>query len=78
VKSSTLVNLKKNSEDRAAQEFVKAVDEMTINLDKELSDFRRRVKEEKVAKVEHRKGYGGGALEYYFFMLLMVAGIRRR
>ncbi len=77
VRSSTLVNLKKNSEKRSAAEFVKAVDEMIINLDKELSDFKRRVKEENVAKVENRKGYGGGSFEFYLFLLLiMVSSLR--
>jgi rhombotail lipoprotein len=50
---------------------------MTVNLDAELARFKVRVKEEKVAKVEHRKGYSGGSISYYLLVLLFVVLTRK-
>ncbi len=46
--SSTLVNLKKNSDEHSILEFRKAVDKMVVNLDKELKAFRQNTGEDKV------------------------------
>lgn len=35
---------------------------MVVNLDDELARFKVRLKEEKLAKVEHKQGYSGGGL----------------
>ena len=46
---------------------------MSVNLDAELAHFKTRVKEEKIAKVEHREGYsGGGSMGYYLLFLIFV------
>ncbi len=45
--SSSLVNLKKNSENRSLEEFKLAVDKMITNLDRELKAFRQKTGEDK-------------------------------
>lgn len=60
---------------KSLEGFSLAVSDMTINLDAELSTFKTRVKEEKIAKVEHREGYSGGAASYYWlFFIILILG----
>ncbi|TQV89262.1 rhombotarget lipoprotein [Aliikangiella coralliicola] len=61
--------------------FNVAVEQMTKNLDKELSEFRARVKEEKIATVSYKKGYSGGGSSSWFgliFLLLLVRFSRQK
>lgn len=52
---------------------------MSINLDKELNNFKTRVKEEDVAKVEYRPGHSSaGAIGIYALMLMLLLLVRRQ
>lgn len=68
---STAINVDKVTNQKALEGFELAVDDMIVNLDTELARFKTRVKEEQIAKVEHREGYSGGAL----FGLLLLTGV---
>jgi rhombotail lipoprotein len=54
------------------QGFDLAVTDMTKNLDDELARFKVRVKEEKIAKVEHSNNYSGGTIDIQFGLLLLI------
>lgn len=54
------------------------MDDMIVNLDAELSRFKTRVKEEKVAKVTHKQGYSGGGLSPLWLLLISLFAINRR
>jgi|TARA_R110000772_G_scaffold59112_1_gene133899 rhombotail lipoprotein len=73
-KRTTAIGVDDTLIQKSLEGFSLAVSDMTINLDAELSTFKTRVKEEKIAKVEHREGYSGGAASYYwlFFMILIL------
>ncbi|SDI58946.1 rhombotail lipoprotein [Ferrimonas sediminum] len=60
--SSTAVHRKGELDKLSMEGFTLAVEQMTLNLDKELHRFETRVKEEKIAKVETRPGYNGSSL----------------
>jgi rhombotail lipoprotein len=76
-KRTTAVGIDDTMTKKSLEGFGLAVADMTTNLDAELAQFKTRVKEEKIAKVEHRAGYSGGALHYYFLALLFVALTRK-
>ncbi|RYV02717.1 rhombotarget lipoprotein [Shewanella sp. OPT22] len=73
---STAVGSKKKMHDESLAGFEAAVTNMIPNLDNELSRFKTRVKEEKVAKVKKRDGYSGGALGGALLVLCFI-GFRR-
>ncbi len=79
---TTAVGVDKTIADQSLNGFSLAVTDMTKNLDSELARFKTRVKEEKVAKIEHRDGYnGGGALHsslLVLIMLLLARGLKSR
>nr|WP_306174586.1 GlyGly-CTERM sorting domain-containing protein [Alteromonas stellipolaris] len=50
---------------------------MSTNLDAELARFKTRVKEEKIAKVEHREGYSGGSLQFFCLLFMGVMLFRK-
>jgi len=56
--------------------FDLAVTDMTTNLNAELTRFENRVKQEKVAKIEHRQGYGG-SMATLLFLLVLPMLVRR-
>lgn len=60
---------------KSVKSFENAVVDMTVNLDLELSRFKVRVKEEKIAKVEIRKGYSSGAGSSGFVLLITLSMI---
>ncbi|MCL2912779.1 rhombotarget lipoprotein [Shewanella corallii] len=63
---------------QSSEGFKLAVDDMIVNLDSELGRFKTRVKEEKIAKVEHKEGYSGGAVSVLFLLFTCGAlGWRR-
>jgi rhombotail lipoprotein len=70
-KRSTAVGIDSTLAKKSLEGFSFAVEDMTKNLDAELSRFKVRVKEEKIAKVERREGYSGGAMG---LSLLILAG----
>ena len=72
-KRTTAVGIDETLSEKSLEGFGLAVTDMTVNLDAELARFKTRVKEEKIAKVEHRKGYsGGGSMSYYLLVLVFV------
>lgn len=80
-KRTTAVGIDSTLDKKSREGFGLAVTDMTTNLDAELARFKTRVKEEKIAKVEYREGYSGGALDEYFFLLafmLFLTKIKRR
>ena len=52
--------------------FNEAVDKMSLNLDKKLSEFRARVKQSEVATVSYRKGYSGGGSFGWLGITLLI------
>ena len=75
---STAVGIDETIAEKSYEGFDLAVKDMIINLDDELGRFKTRVKEEKVAKVEHKEGYGGGSLGMSLLLLLGCISLRRR
>jgi rhombotail lipoprotein len=74
-KRTTAIGVDDTLIQKSLEGFSLAVSDMTINLDAELSTFKTRVKEEKIAKVEHREGYSGGAASYYWlFFIILILG----
>jgi len=77
-KSTTAVGIDDTLSKKSLEGFDLAVTDMTVNLDAELARFKTRVKEEKTANIEHRKGYnGGGSMNYYLLVLVLVVITRK-
>ncbi|MCP4980073.1 MAG: rhombotarget lipoprotein [Gammaproteobacteria bacterium] len=57
---------------KSNKSYHNAVVDMITNLDLELSRFKTRVKEEKIARVEVRKGYSGGSPGLVLLLLLAL------
>ena len=72
--NSTMVGVNKKVAEESAKGFENAVNNMIPNLNNELSRFKQRVKDEKIAKVKKRDGYSGGALGG-IALVLCVAGV---
>lgn len=73
-KRTTAVGIDETLSEKSMEGFNIAVTDMSQNLDDELARFKIRVKEEKIAKVEHKTNYSGGAIEplLLFLMCLMT------
>ncbi|MBA6342679.1 rhombotarget lipoprotein [Colwellia sp. MB02u-10] len=72
-KRTTAVGIDDTLSEKSLEGFGLAVTDMTVNLDAELARFKTRVKEEKIAIVEHRKGYsGGGSMSLYLLVLVLL------
>lgn len=72
-KRTTAVGIDETLFEKSLEGFGLAVTDMTANLEDELARFKTRVKEDKIAKIEHRKGYsGGGSLNLYLLILMLV------
>jgi len=77
-KRTTAIRIDETLSEKSLEGFGLAVTDMTVNLDAELARFKTRVKEEKIAKVEHRKGYSsGGSMGYYLLVLVFVVLTRK-
>lgn len=77
-KRTTAVGIDDTLAEKSVQGFGLAVTDMTINLDAELAHFKERVKEEKIAKVEHRQGYSGGSSISYYLLALIFFVLTRK
>ncbi|MCM2679321.1 rhombotarget lipoprotein [Echinimonas agarilytica] len=77
-KRTSAVRLDEVKEEASFKGFERAVEDMTINLESELARFKTRVEEEKVAKIEHKKGYSGGAWGMLGVTLLLLLCISKR
>lgn len=78
---STAIGIDRTRDELAKQGFEQAVADMIVNLDSELSRFKVRVKEEKIAEVSHRSGYSSSGGTGSGLLLMVLAGIallRRR
>jgi rhombotail lipoprotein len=69
---STAINVDKVTLEKGEEGFELAVSDMIVNLDAELGRFKTRVKEEQVAKVEHREGYSGAAFVWFNLFIGIV------
>ncbi|MFW8591489.1 rhombotarget lipoprotein [Glaciecola sp. 2405UD65-10] len=77
-KRTTAVGIDETLSEKSLEGFELAVTDMTVNLDAELARFKTRVKEEKIAKVEHREGFsGGGSMGYSLLVLVFVVLTRK-
>jgi rhombotail lipoprotein len=72
-KRTTAVRIDETLSEKSLEGFGLAVTDMTANLDAELANFKTRIKEEKIAKILHRKGYSdGGSMNLYLLILVLV------
>ena len=71
-KRTTAIGIDETLAEKSMQGFDLAVTDMTKNLDDELARFKVRVKEEKIAKVEHSNNYSGGAIDIQLDLLLLI------
>ena len=76
-KRTTAVGIDDTLAEKSLEGFGIAVDDMSTNLDAELARFKTRVKEEKIAKVEHREGYSGGSLQVFCLLFMGVMLFRK-
>ena len=76
-KRTTAIGIDDTLAEKSLEGFGIAVENMSTNLDAELARFKIRVKEEKVAKVEHREGYSGGSFNFYCLILLCFVLFRK-
>lgn len=74
---TTAVGIREALAEKSLEGFDLAVADMIPSLNDELARFRVRVKEEKVAKVEYRQGYGGGSVDLFLFALVALVGLAR-
>lgn len=77
-KRTTAIGIDDTLAEKSIEGFGMAVDDMSTNLDAELARFKTRVKEEKIAQVEHREGYSGGSLHFYGLLFMGVMFFRKR
>ena len=71
-KSHSLIGFEKSIRDMRIQSFHRAVDKMTINLDKSLEKFREKAKSGEFVKVSYRDpSIGGGTANFLMFLLLL-------
>jgi rhombotail lipoprotein len=71
-KRTTAIGIDETLAEKSMQGFDLAVTDMTKNLDDELARFKVRIKEEKIAKVEHSNNYSGGTIDIQFGLLLLI------
>jgi len=77
--SSTAIKIDAVLAEKSMESYTLAVADMSKNLDVELANFKTRVKEDKVAKVERREGYGGGSVMCFTLLLLaLTIAVRKR
>ncbi|MFT7561027.1 MAG: rhombotail lipoprotein [Flavobacteriales bacterium] len=74
-KRTTAVGIDETLSKKSLEGFDLAVTDMIANLDSELGRFKARVKEENVAKIEHREGYSGGGSFAPYSLLLLLLGL---
>lgn len=70
-KRSTAIGVDSVMNEKSLQGFNLAFDDMIKNLDTELSQFKQRVKQGKIAKIQHRQGYvAAGSFDVIFISFL--------
>ena len=76
--SSTAIKIDSVLAKKSMESYTLAVADMSKNLDIELANFKTRVKEDKVAKVERREGYGGGSVMWCTLLVLVSTIVVRQ
>lgn len=72
-KRSTAIGVNSVMAEKSLQGFNTAFDDMISNLNAELSRFKARAKEGRVATIQHRQGYtGGGSFDSLLLILLVL------
>ncbi|USE69687.1 rhombotarget lipoprotein [Pseudoalteromonas maricaloris] len=77
-KRTTAVGVDSAITEKSLKGFSLAVEDMIPNLEAELSNFKKRIKEEKVAKVEHRNGSSGSISLFMLALLVLTVFCRAR
>ncbi len=73
--ASTLIGSAEETRKAREKSFTLAMQDMTVNLEKELDLFRERIKQDKTAVVSHREGYQGGVGAFDISLLLVLASL---
>jgi len=76
--TSTLINSVEQLRKNRQAGFKNAVDNMVVNLDKELSSFQKRIKKDKSVTVSTKAGYGGGSFGLVSFFLVALLCFSKR
>jgi len=71
-KNSTALQNERVKDSVTQQGFQLAIDDMNVNLEQELEQFKEKVKAGKKVKVRYAEGYSGGGQTSLFFLLLLV------
>ncbi|MBT1063217.1 rhombotarget lipoprotein [Bowmanella sp. Y26] len=77
-KRTTAIGVDDTLSEKSLQGFHLAVEDMSKNLDAELARFKTRVKEEKIAKIQHSENYSGGGAMGLFLLLCGLALLKIR
>lgn len=74
--SATPVNLTEQLRNDSLEGFKRASEDLIVNLDEQLQQFRAEVKEsQRDIKIAHKAGYtGGGSLDVFFIVLIVILG----
>jgi len=70
-KRTTAIGIDRTMSDKSIEGFALAFEDMSKYLDAELAQFKTRVKEEKIAKVERRDAYIGGSVSALTLIFLL-------
>lgn len=74
--SSTPVNLSEELRVDSIKGFELAADNMALNLEKQLTVFKQRLKDDpNQANISHREGYSGGSFRVLDFVMLLLVSI---
>jgi len=76
-KRTTAIGIDDTLVKKSLEGFDLAVKDMTVNLESELNRFETRVKVEKIAKIEHRQGYGGATIGLYLLFIFVISFVRK-
>jgi rhombotail lipoprotein len=74
--NATPVNLTEQLRNDSLEGFKRASENLIVNLDEQLQQFRAEVKEsQQDIKIAHKAGYkGGGSLDVFFIVLIVILG----
>ena len=75
--SSTAIKIDESIRQQSAEGFGLAMTDMRSNLNQELSSFKDKVRDEKVAKIQRREGYSGAGAFYAIGLLFLYSYLRR-
>lgn len=76
--NSTYMDAERDMRSLQQQSFSVATDDMILNLNHELEQFREQVRRGERAEVEWKEGHGGGSVGLAAMLVLCLAALRRR